>query len=135
MQSTCHHLNIERACVNIPYWLLFARPSFSRPLWQKCKFGAMVNEQIKLMLMIFWLRALILFHDKMIVQWSTESSASVLPKNDHFYSNSASVRKMIPRFASASVKIELPFAFLGLGKIWRFKGAGGSEGSQVDFQF
>ena len=61
--------------------LFFARPFFARPLSQICliferfcpalgpkfKFGAMVSEQIKLMLMIFLPKTLILFHDKMIV--------------------------------------------------------------------
>ena len=41
-------------------------------------------------------------------QGSTESSASVLPRNGDF--SSASVRRTIPRFASASVKnrFEIP---------------------------
>ena len=43
-------------------------------------------------------------------QGSTESSASVLPRNGDFSSASASVRRTIPRFASASVKnrFEIP---------------------------
>ena len=50
----------------------FARPlrknfkDFARPLGPKCKFIAVVSEKIKQMLMIFWPRTLILFHDKII---------------------------------------------------------------------
>ena len=43
------------------------KPNFARPLGPKCINGAMVSKKIKLMLMVFWTRTLILFHDKMIV--------------------------------------------------------------------